>query len=354
MTLKEETTCIATPGFAGFVPSLKYQFGLTYGNATRHILSTDPSLKQGSIQQDLQKRCQELRVTNRGGRASVSQEIPSNGMSADDDTTLWKSRGHLYATGDDRFSFPPVPGYTGYIPRSEEYFGRPYVETTKASLRDFKRMSKSKNELPGRIQAIKDEPKPSITMARQSKSKPSFAYSADCSPIDDISPYRLPQEHSQKTFISGYTGFVPRLQNHFGEPYSNSVRKAIDEFTAPSSSRDSSRSRDKGTVHTHPIPGFTGFIPGSKYGFATTFGRTTEIAYDNFNHREEKGRVEANVHPPLPSKDLSKTNPIPGYRGHIPSYIFSAERSYGVSSKECIDQFHTRPKDVGERQSLAL
>ena len=48
------------------------------------------------------------------------------------------------------------------------------------------------------------------------------------------------------------------------------------------------------------------------------------------------------------SKDLSKSLPIPGYRGHskinrllfiyiiVPSYIYSAERSYGISSKECI------------------
>jgi hypothetical protein len=34
---------------------------------------------------------------------------------------------------------------------------------------------------------------------------------------DEISPYKLPANHPQKTFISGYTGFVPRLQNHFGE-----------------------------------------------------------------------------------------------------------------------------------------
>lgn len=35
--------------------------------------------------------------------------------------------------------------------------------------------------------------------------------------LDEISPYKLPKNHPQKTFISGYTGFVPRLQNHFGE-----------------------------------------------------------------------------------------------------------------------------------------
>ena len=49
MTLQQELSpSIAAPGFAGFVPSLKYQFGQTYGNATRHILRTDPCLKKGN------------------------------------------------------------------------------------------------------------------------------------------------------------------------------------------------------------------------------------------------------------------------------------------------------------------
>jgi hypothetical protein len=126
MTLKEETTCIATPGFAGFVPSLKYQFGLTYGNATRHILHTDPSLKQGQIQVEHQKKLVELKqerarerervlVGNQsGGNAGgeVGQGAAANGKNGGGQSYVWK-RGNKFATSDDRFSFPPVPGYTG-------------------------------------------------------------------------------------------------------------------------------------------------------------------------------------------------------------------------------------------------
>ncbi|KAJ3265632.1 hypothetical protein HDU77_004405 [Chytriomyces hyalinus] len=368
MTLKEETTCIATPGFAGFVPSLKYQFGLTYGNATRHILHTDPSLKQGEIQKAATARREDL----------LAQRNNSNNAkkSSSDKEYVWK-RVNKYATGDDRFSFPPVPGYTGYIPRSQEHFGRPYVETTNASLVDFQSMLKSRNELPSRVQAIKDQQKPAIgdknasprakrtvgndrngdasSGSRTSGSgangilhnlpaKPSFAYAAAISPIDEKSPYKLPKNHPEKTYISGYTGFVPRLQNHFGEPYSDSVRKAIDEFTVPKSTRDPYKEphkevKVKSISKTQPIPGFTGFIPGSKYGFATTFGKTTEIAYDNFNNRDDRGRIVTGLSTRLPHKQLAESMPIPGYRGHIPNYIFAAERSYGTSSKECIDLF---------------
>ncbi|KAJ3066286.1 hypothetical protein HDU98_010403 [Podochytrium sp. JEL0797] len=341
MTLKEETTCIATPGFAGFVPSLKYQFGLTYGNATRHILHTDPSLKQGEIQKTAATRREELLSQRALSKAKKS--------SSNEKEYVWK-RVNKYATGDDRFSFPPVPGYTGYIPRSQEHFGRPYVETTNASLVDFESMLKSRNELPSRVQAIKDQQKPAISDKTAKRAlvanpaKPSFAYAAAASPADEKSPYKLPAKHPEKTYISGYTGFVPRLQNHFGEPYSDSVRKAIDEFTVPKSTRDPYKEphrevKVKSVNTTQPIPGFTGFIPGSKYGFATTFGKTTEIAYDNFNKRDDRGRIVSGQSTRLPAKQLAESLPIPGYRGHIPNYIFAAERSYGVSSKECIDMF---------------
>ncbi|KAI9342777.1 hypothetical protein DFJ73DRAFT_762116 [Zopfochytrium polystomum] len=386
MTLKEETTCIATPNFGGFVPALKYQFGLTYGNATRHILQTDPSLKQGRIQQEIAHR----RETKRADRAAASPSAVPHGGGSNEEY-IWK-RGNKYATGDDRFSFPPVPGYTGYIPRSQEHFGRPYVETTNASLADFECMLRSRCELPPRVKAIQDQGKTAIASHPRSgrggsegggrvgesapgaagrgtkKSSapgwagsamgrvpgtsaiPTFAYSARSASIDERSPYKREPDDPERTFVSGYTGFVPRLQNHFGESYSESVRKAIDEFTTPQSTRDPYKEpykqvKVRAPNKTQPIPGFTGFIPGGKYGFATTFGKTTEIAYENFNNRDERGKIANLQNCQIPFKQLSQSQPIPGYRGHIPNYIFAAERSYGISSKECLELFENQKKN---------
>lgn len=200
MTLPGDSKCIATPGFAGFVPSLKYQFGLTYGNATRQILKTDPSLKKGLIQTEIARK---TRLT----KAPTVLESSEEGIS-DDKPWVWKSS-NKYATGDDRFSFPPVPGYTGYIPRSQEHFGRAYVETTNASLASFQKMLKSKNQLPPRIQAIKARPGKGIS---------------DCSALTAYPTNEVPKAQaapivSSSNFISGYTGYVPRLQNHFGEVF---------------------------------------------------------------------------------------------------------------------------------------
>ena len=111
MGLQESSNPIATPGFAGFVPSMSMKYGMTFGNATREIMKTDPSLKKGLIQQEYAKRFfKEKASTN------VEAEI-------DDQKNVWERR-NTYATGDDRFSFPPVPGYTGIYLDFEFYFSR--------------------------------------------------------------------------------------------------------------------------------------------------------------------------------------------------------------------------------------
>lgn len=76
-------------------------------------------------------------------------------------------------------------------------------------------MLKSKNQLPPRIQAIKAKAKQPIASepaaVTETPNKPAASNNYDSS------PYRLPESNPQKTFISGYTGYVPRLQNYFGE-----------------------------------------------------------------------------------------------------------------------------------------
>ncbi|KAJ2996059.1 hypothetical protein HDV02_000209 [Globomyces sp. JEL0801] len=306
---------------------MSMKFGMTYGNATREILKTDPSLKKGELQQEIARRMLKNNVPLDLGTA----------VSTTQDKYVWERR-NTYATGDDRFSFPPVPGYTGnttfnnmlgYIPRSQDHFGRPFVETTNAALMDFQKMTKSKNTLPPRIRAIQ------ISRIKKEEAGKGTAVTTDMRPpvhncsfdpysqpyTDEMSPYKLPKDHPQKTFISGYTGFVPRLQHHFGEPYPNSVRQAIDDFVQSPPTENpyvrgkKTQKRQPKVVMTKPIPGFTGFIPGSRTCYSMSFGKTSEVAYDQFNHRDEKGRMPTLL-PAMPPKDLSKTIPISGYRGH--------------------------------------
>jgi hypothetical protein len=78
-------------------------------------------------------------------------------------------------------------------------------------------------------------------------------------------------------------------------PYPHSVRNAIKDFTHQAPARNPyaekhiSAKTDKKIEMTSPIPGFTGFIPESRTCYSMTFGKTSEVAYDQFNHRDEKG-----------------------------------------------------------------
>ncbi|KAJ3313584.1 hypothetical protein HDV04_001801 [Boothiomyces sp. JEL0838] len=307
MGIQDEPTCIATPGFAGFVPSMSSKFGMTFGNASREILKTDPSLKKGAIQMELAKK------TYKADAENTDSKIPYK-----EQKYVW-DRKTTYATGDDRFSFPPVPGYTGYIPRSQDHFGRPFVEATNASLKDFQRMLRSKNTLPPKVLAIQSQRrnKKESEQTAPAETKPSHITCFDPyaqSVIDELSPYKLPAGHPQKTFISGYTGF----------PYSCIVREAIEDFgqtpppVNPYENPKRFQHREPKRLTTDPIPGFTGFIPGAKTSYSMSFGKTAEHAYDQFNSRDPKGRMPV-VLPTMPPKDLTKIRPIPGYRGHKPT-----------------------------------
>ncbi|KAJ3358589.1 hypothetical protein GGF32_010110 [Allomyces javanicus] len=69
----------------------------------------------------------------------------------------WHNHHHDRAPGvpgDDRFTFPPVPGYTGFVPRSREHFGKSYAVTTLAALQSFEHMNSTKERLPPKTAAI--------------------------------------------------------------------------------------------------------------------------------------------------------------------------------------------------------
>jgi hypothetical protein len=77
-------------------------------------------------------------------------------------------------------------------------------------------------QLPPLIQAIQSE-RPNVAKIERRANKPGStepqhnAFAGLTSPVDDYTPYGSPAGHPRMTFVSGYTGFVPKLQHYFGE-----------------------------------------------------------------------------------------------------------------------------------------
>ena len=115
----------------------------------------------------------------------------------------------------------------GYIPRLKEHFGHGYTRNTKSAQADFAELSARSQQLPERIQQLQG-----ILATRKASPKPSGREESAASPAAQSQVQPLPpvsaRDRYTGTFISGYTGYIPQLKNHFGK----SIRKTVDGKTA--------------------------------------------------------------------------------------------------------------------------
>ncbi|KAI9137572.1 hypothetical protein BKA69DRAFT_1128107 [Paraphysoderma sedebokerense] len=247
---------------------------------------------------------------------------------------------------EDRFTLRQIPGYTGYIPRSKEHIGKSFRVVTSAALEDFARIIQKKDTLPPRLQNFKNNG----YNAMSSISAPEKGRSNAISEAPFKTKNRIPID--DKAFVNGYTGYIPHLRNHFGEHYTVSTKRAMEEWKSETKRREQSKQAavplsfdgDKLTLNlnglTKPekkvekqqksknIPAFLSFDFLKRLGYT---GFTTRSAICN-----PIGETTADG---LPKKELAKNLPIPGYKGKIPLYQFTGNKSYGVTCKQCIETF---------------
>nr|XP_056711854.1 protein FAM166B [Euleptes europaea] len=188
--------------------------------------------------------------------------------------------------------------------------------------------------------------------------------------------------------IPGYTGFIPRAQNHFAKTYSQICKEAGQEFArqlvrgaggwqtvcqviaspqdikpefelptakekprladsppgVPTSAfklHGASAAAEDGGPPKHFISGFTGFVPRARYLMGANYPTLTRRAWAEFRQMLRKQRPET---PPEKSAEkksrgpvlppLVKTYPtdkglLPHYRGYVPGYKFQFGRTYG-------------------------
>ncbi|KAL7846898.1 hypothetical protein SRHO_G00218780 [Serrasalmus rhombeus] len=254
------------PGYTGYCPQLKYHMGETYGKLTAKLL-TSPEIS-----------CSQRPVLHSGRFPSIQRDMG--------DDTCRKQTG-LGIRLDSM-----IPGYTGFVPRSQNYFAKTYTETCREALSEFESNQKRKiqltsADLPPAVSYTMPDFKPRGLIT------PLTAISKEAAPYKPVdpwkplgSPYFMNDNSLHKYFISGFTGYVPKARFLIGTSYPITTNKALIQFSKEMKVGHSMREGDNNLpsaatiypTHRGLLPSYTGHVPGYKFGYGQTFGQLTKNA----------------------------------------------------------------------------
>jgi len=277
-----------TPGYGGFCPQFKYKIGQTFGRTTSQLLTSDAVASSGKL-------------------VLAGLQAPPNDCKTADKLDVIRTRTQSY--GDQKLGEKMVPGYTGFIPKSQHYFGKRYAENCVNAISDFEgaqRQHSSKIDelrLTEALQSGKIAPESCAALPplKTPHKTPLRATTAEVKPYisrtscgdNMMTPYFMDNENPHKRYMSGYTGFVPRSRGLLGCGYPLITHRALCEFTddmeqqselqaAPVALQRTRRARPQ-LVKVYPdesglVPHYTGHIPGEKFRYGHTFGSSTKNA----------------------------------------------------------------------------
>uniref|UniRef100_H2YLQ0 Ciliary microtubule inner protein 2B n=1 Tax=Ciona savignyi TaxID=51511 RepID=H2YLQ0_CIOSA len=252
------------PGYCGYSPQFQFQYGETYGKATSRLL-TDPNVAKS-------------------GRLVLADLFPAENEATEAkyDRNDWK-RLRKQSWGDKKLNDKMVPGYTGYIPKKEDHFGTRYADICRKATKDFGRAmdftAEQRRSLAPRkpLVPLRAEPKPYVSLTQAQHS---------------VSPYFMNIKDGAKTFMSGYTGFIPRSRSRFAQVYPKLTNESLKEFTRNQQEFKLVGNRPVNINKTNQLvenPGFlqpiyinggllphyTGYLPGHKFRVGMTFGTSS-------------------------------------------------------------------------------
>ncbi|PFX14218.1 protein FAM166B-like [Stylophora pistillata] len=275
------------PGYCGYCPQFKYQIGETFGRTTSQLLTTSSVA------------C--------SGRPVLSDITPHPRPPKDNRRSLIAAR--CKNLGDQKLCDEMVPNYTGYIPKGEHYFGKPYADTCLSAIASFQE-DQVKNHQKIRdlrtiaeLQKGKDVPKELIssdtlittkyqTPLKSITIRPK-AYYSPFALQHSLSPFIMSNDDPKKFLMSGYTGFVPRARGEMGMGYPSLTNKALCDFAVESDrlkrvkelpitvNRPEIKLVDTKPIYIRgsgQVPHYTGHVPGEKFRYGMTFGYSTQNA----------------------------------------------------------------------------
>merc|ERR1712071_745081 len=241
-----------------------------------------------------------------------------------------------------------IPGYRGYCPQMNFKMGDTYGKTTHGILTDGK-IAKSKRRVLAQTssnasreseQYLAESEEAQISRNRRAISyfetdrtaysrnesdrlqvaakPPQKALRTEPAPYvsvkqaqHSVSPYFMESGDPGKTFMSGYTGFIPCARSHFANVYKDVTCTALTEFTDDRTRQKQLANRKidvgrlkkqcsggddqvsennavKKKVPAHSIyrnregllPRYTGYLPGHKYRYGVTFGTSARYFHN--------------------------------------------------------------------------
>ncbi|KAJ8392783.1 hypothetical protein AAFF_G00072670 [Aldrovandia affinis] len=264
------------PGYAGYCPQFKFRLGETYGKLTAKLLS-DPN------------------VSRSGQFVLQNSYAPFGDTEAELGDEFMRNR----AT-NRRNPHGMIPGYTGFIPKSRNYFSRTYGATCREALYEFARdeQNRKRSAASAHLPHIDNGTYRPYSTPLTPINKEAVPYKSPkpWRPLD--SPYSMEENHPYKSFISGYTGFIPKSRYLFGSSYPINSKMAMIQFDKEQKiMRGTLQLKEAGDLPPvttlYPsdrgmLPCYTGHVPGYKFCYGQTFGVLTHNALEL--NRAQKGR----------------------------------------------------------------
>ncbi|XP_025894942.1 protein FAM166B [Nothoprocta perdicaria] len=278
------------PGYTGYCPRYKFSMGKTYGQQTWQLRSSlEVPRPSQLVLLPTRWSCRSTELPDLPGEPGACAEAEAQPLSS-----------------------IVIPGYTGFIPRSQHFFAKTFSEIYKEAKSDF---AKQRLRAAGTEQAwLKTQPLPqgpaqerdvrragargyltvalglSPTLLRPGchQGHPAPAAAAAVA-APGPRAYSMEDDDPQKYFISGFTGFVPRARFLIGKSYPVTTNRALLEFSQMALKRGGrSETKEGSTIlpplgKTYPtetglLPRYAGYVPGYKFQFGHTYGHLTHNA----------------------------------------------------------------------------
>jgi len=260
------------PGYTGYVPQKTFNYGQTYGDITNKLLSN-----------------KEIRMSE---KKVLAQTAAHPTLLHDESREVNASRFRMSGQGHKKLADHMVPGYTGYIPKSEKYFGRSSakvnhkaiydLETERWSAAETDRLI-SKTIEKGKMRPISQEAAPYVS--RHGDGRPST-----------VSPYFMPTGCRDKNFITGYTGYIPQSRFKYSKVYRDQTKESLNDFTTTMQEQNAEREKPLHLQNiltrkptTAPastdiyrpqqglVPRYTGYLPGHKYRYGVSYATSARM-----------------------------------------------------------------------------